>query len=112
MSVHAKTRQQTEVQPDLLSDSEVQNRSGTGVIDGIAVTVATACWLDSWFAERQAVLGPTEDPVHWCWSHFPWRPRKLEREVYNSSTHLFSVPNGANTLRLYGHHPMFVYARF
>lgn len=41
MSVHAKTRQQTEVQSDLTTDSEVQNRSGTCVIDGIAVSVVT-----------------------------------------------------------------------
>ena len=86
MSVHAKTRQQTEIlQSDLLSDSEVQNRCGTCVIDGTAVTVVTACWLDAVFAEGQAFLGPTEDPLQWYWSHFPRRPRKLEREVDNSS---------------------------
>jgi len=86
MSVHTKTRQPTEVQIELiLSDSEVQNRSGTCVIDDTAVTVLTACWLDSGFAEGQAVLDPTEEPVQWYWLYFPRRPRKLERDVDNSS---------------------------
>jgi hypothetical protein len=35
--------------------------------------------------EGQAVLDPTKEPVQWYWLHFPRRPRKLERDVDNSS---------------------------